>query len=190
MPILVSSDNWAIEEGVDDNGVLCFHRLLRTYRLADSQTPEIDFDVRFLWTIENTKDLEIRNSLHIFLKPLPLAEVRAALLGLYAGKRGGTVNVVAVPNVEKHALFLDAGLCMESEAAATCLKALLAGSSLTFSISIPTGLESVESSSESISPLFEVVLPNGPEFKKHYVEIRRQIERKRWVAKYRNTLKK
>lgn len=190
MTILVSSDNWSIEDGADDAGVIRFHRLFRTYHLVDHETPDITFDVQFLWTIEEAIDREIRDSLHIFLKPFPLLEERAVLLSLRAGERGGTVEVAAVPNVENDPLFLDAGLCMEPEAVATCLTALLAGSALTFCISIPTVHESRHTSLEPIAPLFEVILPNGPEFKKHYVEIRRQIERKQWIAKYRNTVKK
>lgn len=190
MAILADSDGWSVELDVSYDGALRFHRLIRTYHLFDQQMPEIVFDIRFLWTIEGTVDFGIRNNLHVFLKPLPLAEEREALLGLYAGRWGGAVKVVAVPNVENDPLFLDAGLCMESDAAAICLKAFLVESSLTFSISIPSGREPYESPNTPTAPLFQVTLPNGPDFKKKYVEIRHQIERSQWVVKYRNTLKK
>lgn len=189
MPILVNSDNWSVEEGVGDDGVIRFHRLLRTYHLLDHGTPDIGFVIRFIWTIEDTVDSEISNGLHIFVKPMPLQEERTILLGLYAGHRGGTVQVAAVPNVENDPLFLDAGLCVESEVAATCLKALVAGTALTLSVSIPPDPEPWDPTERHIAPLLKVILPNGPEFKQHYDKIRRQIERSRWITKYRNTLK-
>jgi hypothetical protein len=189
MPILVNGDNWFVEEGMGDDGAVRFHRLVRTYYLLDQAAPNIGFVIRFLWTIEDATNLEIRNNFHIFVKPMPLEGEREILLGLYARNHGGTVQAVAVPNVENEAFFLDAGLSMEHSGAATCLKALLVGADLTFSLSIPATSEAVDITQTPTPSLLTVILPNGPEFKQHYDKIQRQIERGQWVTRYRNSLK-
>jgi hypothetical protein len=189
MPILVNGDNWSVEEGVGDDGAIRFHRLVRTYYLLDHGTPDIGFVIRFMWTIEDATNLEIKNNFRIFVRPLPLEGGREILLGLHARHQGGTVQVIAVPNVENEAFFLDAELFIEPSGAATCLKALLAGTDLTFSLSMPASSEAGDIAQNPTPPLLTVILPNGPEFKQYYDKIRRQIERGRWITRYRNSLK-
>jgi hypothetical protein len=190
MPILVNGDNWSVEEAVSDDGAIRFHRLVRTYHLLDHGAPDIGFVIRFLWTIEDAAaNLEIKNNLHIFIKPMPLEGEREILLGLHARNQGGTVQAIAVPNVENEAFCLDAGLFIEPSDAATCLKALLVGADLTFSLSIPASSEAVDIAQSPAPSLLTVILPNGPEFKQHYDRIQRQIKRGRWITRYRNSLK-
>lgn len=189
MPILTNCDDWSVEEDEGDDRATRFHRLLRTYHLLDRETTDIDFVIRFICTVENTVDLEIKDHLHVFIKPMPLEEERTILLGLNAGHLGGTVQVTAVPNVENDPLFLDAGLCMESNATATCLKALMAGTALTFSLSVPPDTEPWDGTQEPVTPVLKVILPNGPEFRQHYDKVRRQIQRSQWITKYRSSMK-
>jgi hypothetical protein len=189
MRILVDCDDWSIHEGLGDDGITRFHRLLRTYHLLDNETPGIGFVIRLLCTIESAIDLETKDHLHVFIKPMPLDEERTILLGLYAGQLGSTVPATAVPNIENDPLFLDAGLFMESSPTVTCIKALLAGTALTFSVSVPDSVEPWDVAHEPATPLFKVILPNGPEFKQRYDEVRRQIARRQWITKYRNSLK-
>lgn len=189
MSILVNGDDWFVEESVGDNGAIRFHRLVRTYHLRDHETPDIGLFIRFLWTIEDAANLEIKNNLHIFMKPMPLEGEREILLGLHARNQGGTVQAIAVPNVENEAFFLDAGLFIEPSGAATCLKALLAASDLTFSLSIPARSEAGDIAQSPTPSLLTVILPNGPEFKQYYDKIQRQIERGRWITRYRKSLK-
>ncbi len=128
-------------------------------------------------TFEDSSDTQIRPSVCVSVRPLRLEEERTVLLGLYSNQQGGTVEVVARPNIENDHLFLHTRLCVESDAAVTCLRALLVGRTLTFSLSVPPDLKSWSLTQEPVGPLLTVDLPNGPSFNSHCNKIINQIKR-------------
>jgi hypothetical protein len=173
MPIFVDSDIWSVEEGEPKRS----YRLLRTYRLTDRRSPDVTVTIRFMCTFEGSSDVQVRTGVCVFVRPMRLEEERTVLLGLYADQQGGTVEVVARPSIENDPLFLDASLCVESDAAMTLLRALLVGRKLTFSLSVPPDVESWSLTQEPVMPLLIVDLPNGPTFQWHCEKVIDQIDR-------------
>ena len=180
----VRSDRWGIEEG----DVIPSYRLFRSFRLPDQRSPNLAAALRFVFTVEATSDLKIRTRLHVFARPITLREKRTVLLGLYAAQHGGTVQVVAIPNTERYPQWLDAYLCVEPDAVLTCLHAFLAGKDLTISFSIPLDLETWSLATATPNPFLEFNLPNGPEFRHGYEQIRSQIERSHRTTRNRELL--
>lgn len=178
VPVFVSSDNWLVEEG----DVMPSYRLSRTYHYSDPQSSQVAGAIRFFCAVDGTYDSKIRTRLYVFVRPLPLQEKRSVLLGLYAARQGGTVQVVALPNFENNPLWLDSYLCVDSDAVFTCLRALQAGTELTFVLSLPLDLEAWSLAAEPARPFLEVSLPNGSEFHACYNEICSQIERSHRIA--------